>query len=271
MFENWNTSSTLLVERLQSDPRSELCKHGAELYSVDMPNEVRVGWIRGEGKKNACMGRIIAKPDGSIELRIHVGLENGLINSDGPLMPVTKTKKSDLGMGKVLLSKHYFPDAVFDWIECASRYTRKRHNIADLISKSGQQRDTASILIQAEEPAPPVDPEEEFREGQRKLRIHYSVERNVKAAKQKKSHVLAETGALHCEACGFDFHETYGELGKGFAECHHRTPIHTLTEESIITLDQLAIVCSNCHRMLHRPSLLTVEQLRDSLNERDSK
>ena len=38
MFENWNTSSTLLVERLQSDPRSELCKHGAELYSVDMPS-----------------------------------------------------------------------------------------------------------------------------------------------------------------------------------------------------------------------------------------
>ncbi|HRA90336.1 MAG TPA: HNH endonuclease, partial [Planctomycetaceae bacterium] len=79
-----------------------------------------------------------------------------------------------------------------------------------------------------------------------------------------------KAGCLQCEVCAFDFFETYGEIGKGFAECHHRTPIHTLIEESTITLDQLAIVCSNCHRMLHRSPYLTTEQLRDLLFESET-
>jgi hypothetical protein len=54
MFEGWNPSSMRLLNRLQSAPCSELCKHGAEIYPVTMnkAREGRVGWIRGSWKRH---------------------------------------------------------------------------------------------------------------------------------------------------------------------------------------------------------------------------
>jgi len=58
---------------------------------------------------------------------------------------------------------------------------------------------------------------------------------------------------LKCSACGFDFEKTYGELGKDFIEVHHVKPLHSLEEEvKINPQSDLACVCSNCHRMIHR-------------------
>ena len=38
-------------------------------------------------------------------------------------------------------------------------------------------------------------------------------------------------GTLGCEACSVDFFETYGELGREFAECHHLVPLSELREK----------------------------------------
>ena len=59
-------------------------------------------------------------------------------------------------------------------------------------------------------------------------------------------------GALRCEGCGFDFAATYGELGHGFAECHHVVPLADLRAGSRTRLSDLVILCANCHRMIHR-------------------
>lgn len=270
MFENWNASSKRLLERIQSDPRSELCKYSTEIYPVNMNKgrEVRVGWIRGVGKSNACMARIVAKANGTIDLYLHLDPNANLIGDGKPFKSAFHGNETDRDMGKRNLSESDLPDTVFDWIACASIHSRKKHNIPIPLSAATKQPPSLPVL--AATPAPLVDPEEEFREGQRKLRIHHHIERNTKAIRQKKALVLAETGSLNCEACSFDFFQTYGEIGKGFAECHHRIPIHTLSEESVLTLDQLAIVCSNCHRMLHCLPFPTVDQLRDSLDMRDS-
>lgn len=45
---------------------------------------------------------------------------------------------------------------------------------------------------------------------------------------------------------------TYGEVGKDFIECHHTVPVSELTEGMKTKLSDMALVCSNCHRMLHR-------------------
>ncbi|HQZ68602.1 MAG TPA: HNH endonuclease [Planctomycetaceae bacterium] len=271
MFESWNTLSKGLVDRLQSNPRSELCKHGAEIYPVNMNKgrEVRVGWIRGSGGGNACMARIVAKANGSIDLYLHLDPAADLIGDGKPFTSAYHGNKTDLDMGKVNLSETHFPEAVFEWIACASRHSRKKHNIPISATEISATKTPVTPVALAKT-TPKVDLEEEFREGQRKLRTHKNIERNTKAIKQKKALVLEETGALKCEACNFDFYETYGEIGQGFAECHHRTPIHTLKEESTLTLDQLAIVCSNCHRILHRPPFLTVERLGNLLDVRHS-
>ena len=110
------------------------------------------------------------------------------------------------------------------------------------------------------------DPDEEFPEGQILTAIHHRRERNRKAVRKKKESVLAETGALLCEICEFDFVAIYGDIGKGFAECHHKIPVSELEKTGSIRLKDLAILCANCHRMIHRSRpVLSVEEMRKSL------
>lgn len=97
--------------------------------------------------------------------------------------------------------------------------------------------------------------------------LHKTRERNRKLVNKKKKQVLDRDGALKCECCGFDFEKIYGsEFGGGFAECHHRKPIAEADFEREITQDELAIVCSNCHSIIHRSKpMLTVEALHNHL------
>lgn len=55
-----------------------------------------------------------------------------------------------------------------------------------------------------------------------------------------------------CQCCGFRFADQYGKLGNVFAEAHHLTPLSKLRENVLTRLEDLATVCANCHRMLHR-------------------
>jgi 5-methylcytosine-specific restriction enzyme A len=78
--------------------------------------------------------------------------------------------------------------------------------------------------------------------------------------------VLRLMGALACEICGFDFEATYGERGTGFIEVHHGVPLHLLKPGTKTKLDDLHLLCANCHRMIHyRRPWLTVGQLKGSL------
>ncbi len=89
-------------------------------------------------------------------------------------------------------------------------------------------------------------------EGNPITKLHQSRERDPKIIKQKKEQTLKLTGKLECEICSMDFEETYGKIGHGFAECHHKNPLNLRDKNEETALCDLAIVCSNCHRMLHR-------------------
>lgn len=99
-----------------------------------------------------------------------------------------------------------------------------------------------------------VDEEEEisFPEGKERYRLHRAKERNVTLIKVAKAKYLESNKRLSCQVCDFSFEEQYGELGKGFIEAHHIFPISRLTEETSTKIEDIALVCSNCHRMLHR-------------------
>jgi len=90
------------------------------------------------------------------------------------------------------------------------------------------------------------------KEGQVLYKLHKYRERNQTLIKKKKQQHYKKHGNLACEQCGFDFEKTYGTVGKGFIECHHKTPLAELTLETTTSLSDLMLVCSNCHRMLHR-------------------
>lgn len=108
--------------------------------------------------------------------------------------------------------------------------------------------------------------DESFLEGKERaeLRMHKFYERNPDAIKRAKAKAKREN-RLHCEVCTFNFGFHYPTLGDGFIECHHKTPIAVGGIRNT-TINDLALVCSNCHRMLHRKNragnYLTVEELK---------
>jgi 5-methylcytosine-specific restriction protein A len=103
-------------------------------------------------------------------------------------------------------------------------------------------------------------------EGQVLYKLHKVRERDFEIVKAKKRQIFDVFGRLACEACVFEFEEYYGEIGKGYIECHHRTPLSSFKLASKTTLEDLSLVCSNCHRMLHRSiDYLSVEGLKMSI------
>jgi len=75
-----------------------------------------------------------------------------------------------------------------------------------------------------------------------------SYERNNKARNK-----CIEHHGYDCAACGFNFEENYGDIGREFIHVHHKVPIHTVKEEYEINPEQdLIPVCPNCHAMIHK-------------------
>jgi hypothetical protein len=107
-------------------------------------------------------------------------------------------------------------------------------------------------------------------EGQRRLVSHYRYERDRALARKKIATALRQFRKVECECCGFNFQQAYGEFGKDFGEVHHTLPLSRYEGAAKLTtsLEDLAIVCSNCHRVLHWNEELTVAELRARLNTR---
>jgi 5-methylcytosine-specific restriction enzyme A len=122
--------------------------------------------------------------------------------------------------------------------------------IAKEIKKIAYDPDLLSQVNMVEEDEQTM--KDEVIEGQVLYKLHKVRERDKKIVQQKKEQAMDTYGFLQCEVCVFDFANRYGDIGKGFIECHHTTPLALFKAEKTTTLDDLALVCSNCHRMLHR-------------------
>lgn len=108
----------------------------------------------------------------------------------------------------------------------------------------------------------------QYPEGRQILVEHLKRERNRSLVKAAKLAFWEAHGWLFCEACDFDFSAVYGDLGEGYIEAHHKVPISQLRPDATTRIDDLAMVCANCHRMLHASDpLLTVEELRVLLQQ----
>lgn len=106
---------------------------------------------------------------------------------------------------------------------------------------------------------------EPFQEGGYKMRTHLVRERNNKVVKEaKRLFKMSHDGRLFCEVCGFDFVSKYGKIGEGFIEAHHKVELSKIEGEHEVRPSDFAMVCSNCHSMLHREEI-TIAQLKRRL------
>ena len=96
-------------------------------------------------------------------------------------------------------------------------------------------------------------------EGELRLFLHLRRERSAALAKAKRDDAR-NRGVLKCEACHLVVDNVYPGLDGDVFEVHHRRPLADLEEEVETHLEDLAILCANCHRAIHRTKpLMTVE------------
>ncbi len=111
-----------------------------------------------------------------------------------------------------------------------------------------------------------TEDDEGFPEGKPKLRTHLYRERNPKVTRKAKQDFKEKHGRLFCQVCGFDFQKQYGDIGEDFIEGHHTLPVSDMHEGETTKADDIALLCSNCHKMVHRKRpWLSMENLKEIL------
>ncbi|WP_020568824.1 HNH endonuclease [Neolewinella persica] len=103
-------------------------------------------------------------------------------------------------------------------------------------------------------------------EGGRKVFTSSRFERSLSAKNQ-----AIKIHGVKCKGCGFDFEEVYGEWGAGFIEVHHLQSLASNEGKEVETDPEtdLAVLCANCHRMVHRKKevTLTIEELKSKMKK----
>jgi predicted HNH restriction endonuclease len=79
----------------------------------------------------------------------------------------------------------------------------------------------------------------------------------VALSKRERSKVLrvqalAQRGTV-CEICEFDFAKQYGDFARNCVEVHHIEALAGAGHRGVMnTLDDVIVICPNCHRALHQ-------------------
>lgn len=86
-------------------------------------------------------------------------------------------------------------------------------------------------------------------EGRTKLILHKVRERDPSLVKKAKEEFVRKNGSIYCEACGVSFRQLFGF---DYIEVHHKKPLSQIQSGEITKLSDLALLCANCHRAVHR-------------------
>lgn len=130
----------------------------------------------------------------------------------------------------------------------------------------------ASSIVKLEEAL--AQPETEIeevisgQEGRLLARVHYYKERDRKFSIAAKKYYKAKNGGrLTCDVCNLDPTSFYGANGERCIEAHHKIPIEELQPDSVTRVDDMAMVCASCHRVIHSMKpCLTIEEARNLIN-----
>jgi hypothetical protein len=93
------------------------------------------------------------------------------------------------------------------------------------------------------------DPEETYVHYENRHVVHQHLAREQNRTLVAQCH---KRDNYRCQVCEMTFREVYGDIGKAFAEAHHIIPLNRLANTVESSVSDLATVCANCHRMLHK-------------------
>jgi 5-methylcytosine-specific restriction endonuclease McrA len=99
-------------------------------------------------------------------------------------------------------------------------------------------------------------------EGSQRLVLHLQRERNRSVVRKKKRSV----SSLDCEVCGFSFAGAYGGAARDYCEVHHLVPLSGVERTTTTRMVDLAVLCANCHRVVHlRNPPYTLDEVKSML------
>lgn len=95
-------------------------------------------------------------------------------------------------------------------------------------------------------------------------RVFFSVRRERDGTLRK---IAPAIHGYNCMACGFNYEDCYGEIGKGFIEVHHVVPLASAGVVKTNPETDLVVLCANCHRMVHRKKgvCLSIQKLKECI------
>jgi predicted HNH restriction endonuclease len=233
VYARWNVSN----QKVKQDDRLFLLKQGEHPKGI-----MATGWVASEkvykqlhyNKEKADIGKQLTYVDAKWDTILNPKIEKLLQVGD-----IIEVNWNTMSSGILI------PEEIADGLEASW----KKHVLA----------------IRA--PSDELD-EMEFPEGKAIYRLHRTLERNSGIRDKVKQRARMSSEKIRCVICNFDFHETYGSVGEDFIECHHTIPVSELRTEMKTKLSDVVMVCSNCHRMLHRRRpWLQVEELKVLLSE----
>lgn len=100
---------------------------------------------------------------------------------------------------------------------------------------------------------PATDDDRAWAEGDQRRVSHLKRERASGLSAKKKAEFFGSHRRLFCERCGFEPSEVFGEdFLDACLDVHHTIPIATMSEGQKTKLDDLELLCANCHRYEHR-------------------
>src|SRR5436190_7767476 len=107
---------------------------------------------------------------------------------------------------------------------------QKLREIASEIKKVAFNEQVKTKIYSIEDDEESIN--DSVKEGQVLYKLHKVRERDLRIVKSKKEQAWHLFGKLACEVCVFEFEEYYGEIGRGYIECHHKCPLSKIKVES---------------------------------------
>ena len=125
---------------------------------------------------------------------------------------------------------------------------------------------SATTLIEVDDKSEVVEEEGiTGKEGRLLVRLHVYKERDRRLAQRVRTyHRKRNGGRLICEVCASVPVTVYGPKGERSMEAHHKVPIEELQPDSITVVGDMAMVCANCHRVIHsQKPCLTISEMKE--------
>ncbi|MDE3738585.1 HNH endonuclease [Pseudomonas resinovorans] len=209
------------------------------------PNWTREEVILALDLYHACGGQIPGPTDDRVRelsavLRAfpyhsHAARQDSFRNPDGVAFKLQNLRSVATGVGLKNTSK---VDREV-WDEFGDDPART-HEFGNLIRQS--------IAVLDEIPLP--EDEEEFSEGKAATKAHIRRERSRKLRKETIALRLKQ-GGLSCDLCSTDGNKIDPAMRESIFECHHVIPLSVIGETKTKVQD-MALLCASCHRLLHR-------------------